>query len=424
MLVVKRPTLIIFGWKEPGHYTYISELKYQSSSLYGWIDIFSYSDSEAKNWIDIFSSKKADLVFFIGTVVEPPYEFFKNRVFSFDKTPIDSEITSLVMEKITEQNCNPYKPKFSVFTPAFCIGDRIIKTFESLQNQTLSDWEWVVVDDSPEDHMETWKILKDLQNKDPRIKIHRNIPNSGGCVGEVKKKACSLSSGDWLVELDHDDYLLSNCLQEISKASSKFHDAGFIYSDCSEVDDYYQEPRFYYHSTDLDFYGKKDNSFNFGYSGNTWEIADGKKYLRHHYPSINPITIRFNISMPNHVRAWRREVYFKIGGHRENLPVADDYELIIRTFLDTRIVHIKKLLYIQRYKYGSTVDQNSFEINARSRRIRDWYDKKIHDRILELGFIDWVWDEETGECKNKDTYYNINDVKFFDEEQVLNYTFE
>jgi glycosyltransferase involved in cell wall biosynthesis len=424
MLIVKRPTVIIFGWKDPGYYNYISELNYPLSSIYGWVDIFSYNLSDLQNWNFLFMEKKADLIFSIGEKIDVPFEFFRDKIFHLEEFPDDSLLTSLIMERIIEQNCNPYKPKFSVFTPTYCIGDRITKTFESLQKQTFTDWEWVVVDDSPKDQNETWEILLSFSKIDPRVKIHRNTPNSNGFVGSVKKKACLLSNGEFLVELDHDDYLLSECLETILNASEKFKDAGFFYSDCSEVDDFYQAPRFYYDSTEPDFYGKKDNSFNFGYSGNTWEIIDGKKYLRHHYPSINPLTIRFNISMPNHVRVWKKDLYFKIGGHRDNLPVADDYELIIRTFLETRIVQIKKLLYVQRYKFGSTVDENSFEINRRARMIRDWYDKKIHERISELGFFDWEWVEESGKCFHQDHFYKIENIKFHDEEQVLNYIYE
>jgi len=425
MLVVKRPTAIIFDWKEPGLYNYISEKKTINTSSYGWVDIHSYQKKDIGRWQEIFLEIQADVVIFIGQEIFPPFEYYKNKIITFYHTPTNDEIIDSILDKVTEHSCLPYFPKFSVFTPAYKTGNNIYKTFEHLKKQTISDWEWVIVDDSPEDHSETWEILKKISSTDPRVKIHRINPNSNGFVGKVKKRACLLSCGEWLVELDHDDYLIENCLEQINNASLKYTDAEFIYSDCTEVDyDEGKDFRFYYDYTGDDYYAKEDNSFNFGYSGNTWEIIGEKKYLKHHYPNINPITIRFNISMPNHVRAWKREFYLKIGGHSEVLPVADDYELIIRTFLKTRIIHIKKLLYAQMYRLGSTVDQNSFEINRRSRLIRDFYDLKIHERIKELGFYDWEWCEETKKCKHQDTFYNKKDIKYFEEEQVLNYIYE
>jgi hypothetical protein len=126
--------------------------------------------------------------------------------------------------------------------------------------------------------------------------------------------------------------------------------------------------------------------------------------------------------MPNHVRVWKKEVYDKIGGHNINTPVADDYELIVRTFLNTRMVHIKKMLYLQWNNRNSTVDNNVTDINRRSRLIRDFYDKQIHDRILELGFNDWNWDEVNGHSQK---YQNkVFTKKYYQEEEVLNHIYK
>ena len=38
------------------------------------------------------------------------------------------------------------------------------------------------------------------------------------------------------------------------------------------------------------------------------------------------------------------EKYLEIGGHNKNTPIADDLELIIRTFLNTKIIHVKRVL--------------------------------------------------------------------------------
>ena len=55
--------------------------------------------------------------------------------------------------------------------------------------------------------------------------------------------------------------------------------------------------------------------------------------------------------MPNHVRIWERELYHQIGGHNSNVPIMDDHEILIRTFLATRMIHLNKLGYVQ---YRST----------------------------------------------------------------------
>ena len=40
--------------------------------------------------------------------------------------------------------------------------------------------------------------------------------------------------------------------------------------------------------------------------------------------------------MPNHCRVWNRDTYHKIRGHSRHISVADDYELIVKTFLETK----------------------------------------------------------------------------------------
>jgi glycosyltransferase involved in cell wall biosynthesis len=276
-----------------------------------------------------------------------------------------------------------------------------------------------VLDDSPDDI--TWDILQDLAKTDFRVKPHKLYPLTGGNVGLAKNRVASLCNGTWLVELDHDDTLISTCLEECYNASLQFPDAGFIYSDVCEL---YEDGqmRHYDHDWSGNWYAREDNYFDFGYAGHTWVEADSKMYLNHHYPDINPLSIRFNISMPNHVRMWRKDVYNQIGGHSKYFPVADDYELIVRTFLHTKMIHVKKMLYLQWNNGNSTVDNNAKDINRRARLIRDHYDKQIHDRILSLGKQDWNWDNELGHSQKFQNSAPIR--KYFEEEQVLNYIYE
>jgi glycosyltransferase involved in cell wall biosynthesis len=258
-----------------------------------------------------------------------------------------------------------------------------------------------------------------LASKDHRVKPVRIFPTTGGNVGEAKHRAASLANGNWLVELDHDDYLMPDALETLAKASQKHPDAGFLYSDCCEM--YENGEMRQYGYIGEDWYGHPENKFDWGYAGHTWENIDGKNYLVHHYPNINPKSIRFNIGMPNHVRVWRKDIYNKVGGHNRSISVADDFELIVKTFLETKFVHIEKMLYIQYNNHSSTVDINSVDINRRARLIRDSYDKQIHQRILNLGGQDWNWNEETQSSYKLQNW--MDSTKYGPAEQVLNYIY-
>lgn len=412
----KKPIAIVYNWNKFGEFTLRSEI-YHEENLYDEVIVHSLKFHE--NIIEDVSRIKPDLIISFGTDLNLENETLQKRYIYYPNEIDEIILANDIIVQTTFINCEYPRPKFSIFTPTYNTGEKILRTYESIKNQTFGDWEWVVLDDSPND--DTWKLIKKISEKDFRVKPYKISPITDGNVGLSKNRVASLCDGEWLVELDHDDTLLTQCLEYLNKASQKFPDAGFMYSDVTEQ---YEDgsPKYYDNNWSGDWYGRKDNFFDFGYAGHSWVYEDGKQLLAHHYPDINPLTIRFNISMPSHVRVWRRDVYLKIGGHNKNTPVADDFELIVRTFLNTKMIHIKKVLYIQWNNRNSTTDNNSIDINRRSRLIRDYYDKQIHKKIIEMGKIDWNWVEEEN-CSQK-FQNHIFIQKFHEEEQILNYIYD
>jgi hypothetical protein len=106
---------------------------------------------------------------------------------------------------------------------------------------------------------------------------------------------------------------------------------------------------------------------------------------------INPKTIRHIVGVPNHFRAWERFFYHSIGGHNRRMSIADDYELIVRTFLHTKMVRIPKLLYLQFYHNSNTQNATRKDIQRRVRTISTFYNERIKNRFEELGFEDWAY---------------------------------
>jgi hypothetical protein len=86
------------------------------------------------------------------------------------------------------------------------------------------------------------------------------------------------------------------------------------------------------------------------------------------------------------------------------------------------MIHLKKVLYFQYNNRNSTVDNNANDINRRARLIRDYYDLAIHNRILELGFNDWNWNDNDGHSQKFQNRTSIR--KFFEEEEIMNYIYE
>ena len=207
----------------------------------------------------------------------------------------------------------PHPPLVSVTTPTWRSGERIHRAYRSLLNQRYDHWEWVVVDDS-HDEGATLRLLDEIARLEPRLSVS-TLQRRSGRIGEVKRHAAALARGAILVELDHDDELTPNALAEIVQAFQHDSETGFVYSDCALVAEGSGQP--------LGFRGE----WAFGYGRHRSEQYDGRDVLVTCAPPINAYTIRHIVGVPNHVRAWRRDVYWRIGGHNAALHVADDYEL-------------------------------------------------------------------------------------------------
>jgi len=281
-------------------------------------------------------------------------------------------------------------PLVTVFTPAYNTGEKIYRPLRSLKEQTYTNWEWIIVDDSDDDG-KTFKMLSNIARKDHRIQVFKPWEHSG-IIGKIKNWACSLGKGHILVELDHDDELTDYALDYVVKGFKQFPEAGFLYTDCAEI--FEDGVNFTYRE-----------GWAFGYGSYTHVEYKGKLYKSGSGGNINPKTIRHIISAPNHIRAWRKSFYDSIGGHNRELHVADDYEIMVRTFLKTRMIRVPKLCYIQ-YISNTAQQIRNKDIHRHVRSIRVHYDKMIHDRFVELGCEDFIWDE-----KNRCSDFNLPNPK-------------
>ncbi|MFF2589974.1 glycosyltransferase [Peribacillus butanolivorans] len=264
-------------------------------------------------------------------------------------------------------------PLVSVFTASYKSKDKIQRPYRSLLNQTYSNWEWVIVDDSGDDDETYNQDLLPLD--DPRVRRYRQ-DSRNGYIGAIKRYAAGLCTGEILVEVDHDDDLTPNCLKKIVDAFQQHPECGFVYGDCAEV---------HVGSHHAHWYGW-DCGFGYSVSYRVWvhEMNRWQNVQRH--TTINGNTIRHLVGLPNHPRAWTRDFYHLIGGHREELLVADDYDMLVRTFLCTKYVSIPDLLYIQyRNENGdnSTFQRNK-QIQILVKELNSYYRQRIYTRLKEL----------------------------------------
>lgn len=271
------------------------------------------------------------------------------------------------------------QPVVSVITPTYRTGDRFLRPLTSMKGQQYRNWQWVVYDDSDDDGL-TAKMIEAHAAFDHRIQLIRPSRHSGR-IGEVKANACALSSGQILLELDHDDELTPDALEMVVAAYRKYPEAGFYYSDCAEVGPDLQPLK----------YGEGwgfglGSYYTTSYRGHDLEVATTG--------GISPKSIRHIVAAPNHFRAWRRDVYQMIGGHSREIHVADDFEIMVRSFLATRMCHIPRLGCVQYMDRGENTQRLRNPDIQRHVRYLQWkYDAAIHSRFQMLDVDDYVWSD-------------------------------
>ncbi|WP_154886889.1 glycosyltransferase family 2 protein [Longibaculum muris] len=103
-------------------------------------------------------------------------------------------------------------PLFSVIIPIYNVENYIIKCVDSVLNQTFSDYEVILVDDGSPDNCP--QICDTLQKQDNRIKV---IHKSNEGVSHARKDGADCAIGRYLIFVDGDDLIASDCLDSISR---------------------------------------------------------------------------------------------------------------------------------------------------------------------------------------------------------------
>lgn len=102
------------------------------------------------------------------------------------------------------------KPLISVLLPIYKTPEKyLIECVESILSQTFTDFEFLILDDCPEDK-NAENIIRKYSDK--RIKYYRNSENLG--ISGSRNKLLDLSNGQYLAVMDHDDISLPTRFEE------------------------------------------------------------------------------------------------------------------------------------------------------------------------------------------------------------------
>ncbi|MDH1841620.1 glycosyltransferase [Aeromonas caviae] len=93
------------------------------------------------------------------------------------------------------------KNKVSIVTATYNSSKYIEETYESIRNQSFSDWEWLVTDDASTD--DTFEKLENICKSNDRVRAFRNAINSGAAVS--RNNSLEYASGEFIAFIDADD---------------------------------------------------------------------------------------------------------------------------------------------------------------------------------------------------------------------------
>lgn len=92
--------------------------------------------------------------------------------------------------------------KVSIITPCYNAAQYIASTIQSIQQQTLNDWELLIVDDGSVDN--SADIIRSMAKDDSRIRL---IQKANGGTASARKLGLEHAQGEYIQFLDADDQI-------------------------------------------------------------------------------------------------------------------------------------------------------------------------------------------------------------------------
>ena len=213
----------------------------------------------------------------------------------------------LVHEYSSTINLLTNLPKISIVVPVYNPPALFLrKAIDSVISQLYTNWELCLADDCSPDP-EIKKILTEYTHLDNRIKVVFRTEN--GHISACSNSALEISTGDYILFMDHDDLLSANCLFEVVKHINAHPQNQVIYTDEDKVDD---------HGV-------------------------------HSYPHFKPDWAPDNLLSRNymgHVIIVRKDLADYVQGFRLGFEGSQDHDYLLRaTELTDHVGHIAKVLY-------------------------------------------------------------------------------
>ncbi|MGC9079735.1 MAG: glycosyltransferase family 2 protein [Nanopusillaceae archaeon] len=251
----------------------------------------------------------------------------------------------------------PYKPFFSIIMPVFNTQEELLKkAIDSVINQIYPNWELCIADDASTKH-HIKDLLEEYAARDKRIKVVYR--KKQGYISEASNSALEISSGEFIVLLDHDDEIPKHALYMVAVELNKYPDANIIFSDEDKID---------------------ENGIRFG------------PYFKSDFNYL----LFLGQNMISHLGVYRTSLVKQVGGFRKGYEGAQDWDLALRIselIPENTIRHIPFILYHWRVIPTSTasgIDAKPYVREAQYKAISEHLKRKdIEYELKDVHRVFW-----------------------------------
>jgi glycosyltransferase involved in cell wall biosynthesis len=197
------------------------------------------------------------------------------------------------------------QPLITVVVAAFNYGKYIAETLQSVENQTFTNWECIIVDDGSTDN--TKDVVAEFCKKDNRFQYHYQT-NRG--LPATRNVAIKLAKGDFFQWLDADDIL------EVEKLEKQLE----VFIKNPEIDIVYSGLKYFYDGKPKDLIFSPD--FN-----KPWTLTKSGSTL-----GLLNFMLVSCVIMPS-MPLLKRSVLDKVGNFDETYRYVEDWNFWLRCFL-------------------------------------------------------------------------------------------
>lgn len=237
-------------------------------------------------------------------------------------------------------------PKVTVYIPTFNYANYVTQAIESVLNQTMTDWELIVINDGSTD--DTMSVISKYESN-PKIRIF-DQENKG--LNVTNNIALRLSNGKYIMRLDGDDYLDENTLLVLSNILDKKPKVGLVYPD-------------YYHVSE---------------TGDVLEIVRRKK--------IGEEVELLDLPAHGACTMIRKECLHELKGYEEAFSCQDGYDLWLRFLRKYQPYNVNIPLFYYRQHNSSLTKKTEKILDTRRKIKRNFIDRyKNGERPKVLGII-------------------------------------